>query len=265
MANKSPNPVFEVVFQGIYPEKIPLGTLSRILSAIQRLASGVDSDEDEEPSEAVLLGNQIQLLGVKRGSAVYKFAGEAADQIMQRLLLVGDVLANPGNIGENDYLLGPLERISTSARTLGCEVQVRKPGRDGSVLADIGPKSYDTIAKSIFVNGETSITGNVQRVGGATEMRCALRVPIQQRLLFCKVKTAALARTLGDCLYKDVSVTGQARWIKGTWHINAFTVTGVSELKKGSVLDAFKAIYDAGGNGWDAIEEPEKFLEEVTG
>jgi hypothetical protein len=265
MSTKSPDPVFEVVFEGIYPEKIPLGTLSRILSAIQRLASGADSDEDEEPAEATFVGNQIQLLGVRRGSAAYRFAGDAATQIIARLRLVGDVLDDPGHVGENDYLLAPLERISTSAKTLGCEVRIKKPGRDGSVLAEIGPKSYDKIAKLIFVSGETSITGNVQRVGGATDMRCALRVPTQQRLLFCKVKTKEIARTLGDCLYKNVSATGQARWIKGTWHLNAFTVTGVAELKTASVLDAFKAIYDAGGSGWDEIDDPGKFLEEVTG
>jgi hypothetical protein len=53
--------------------------------------------------------------------------------------------------------------------------------------------------------------------------------------------------------------------IRGTWRINSFVITGVAELKKGSVLDAFKAIYDAGGSGWDDVDDPEKFLEEVTG
>jgi hypothetical protein len=212
MPTKPPDTVFEVVFKGIYPERIPLGTLSRILSAIQRLASGTDLDEDDEqPIVTGAPGNQIQLLGVKRGSAVYRFAGEAAEQVVGRLRLVGDVLATPERLGENDYVLGPLERISTSAKTLGCEVLVRKPGRDGSILATIGPKSYEEMARSIFVKGETSVIGNVQRVGGATEMRCALRVATQQRLLYCRVKTEPTARKLGDCLYKDVSVTGEAR------------------------------------------------------
>ena len=179
-------------------------------------------------------------------------------------MLVGDVLADPGHIGENDYLLSPLERISKSAKSLGCKVIVKKPGRDGSVLATIGPASYDGVARSIFVSGDTSITGNVKRVGGIVT-RCALRVPFQHKLLYCKVATNDIARTLGDLLYKNVSATGQARWIKGTWHINAFTVTGVSEMTNGSVLGAFKALYDAGGSGWDDIEDPAQFLGEVTG
>src|SRR5262249_2342390 len=61
MAEKAPEPIFEVVFQGIYPERIPLGTLSRILSAVQRLASGSEPEEDEEQlGEAISANGQIQ-------------------------------------------------------------------------------------------------------------------------------------------------------------------------------------------------------------
>jgi hypothetical protein len=34
---------------------------------------------------------------------------------------------------------------------------------------------------------------------------------------------------------------------------------------KVSVLDAFKELYKAGGSDWDKIDDPEKFLREVTG
>jgi hypothetical protein len=266
MPTKAPNPIFEVVFRGIYPEKIPLGTLSRILAAVQRLVSGIESEEDDEQvPETMSVSGQIQLLAMKRSSAVYRFAGESTNQIMTRLRLVGDVLAHPEQLGENDYLLTPLERISTSAKTLGCDVTLRAPGNNGKVIATIGPRSYDEISRSIFVKGETSVIGNVQRVGGATEMRCALRLPARQRLLFCRVKTEAVARKLGDCLYKDVAVTGQAIWIRGTWRINAFTITGATETKKGSIIEAFGALHEAGGSGWDNVDDPERTLEEVTG
>ena len=56
MKSDSPPPVFEVLFEGeqLYPEEIPLRTLSESLSAIQRLATGdmsiveVIGEEDEE-------------------------------------------------------------------------------------------------------------------------------------------------------------------------------------------------------------------------
>jgi hypothetical protein len=269
MSKKAPEPIFEVEFtgSGIYPEKIPLGTLARTLTAIQRIASGleVEEEEAEETAENELESGEIRLLNVRRGSAVYRFAGESASVGLQRLRTAGIILHKPDELGDNDYMLGPLERISASAKSLDCEIIVRTPGKAGSVLAKIGPRSYEEIAKSIFVVGETSITGEVQRVGGATDVRCALRVAFQQRLLFCKVDNTETARKLGDCLYKPVTANGCARWVRGTWRIRSFTITSVNPFKQGSILDAFEALYDAGGNGWDGVENPEQYIEEVTG
>lgn len=269
MTIKAPEPIFEVEFtgSGIYPEMIPLGTLARTLTAIQRIASGIELEEEDSEEAA---GNEpengaIRLLNVRRGSAVYRFVGESANLALQRLRMVGAVLSKPEEIGDNDYILSPLERISAAAKSLACEVVVRKPGKAGSVLARIGPGSYDQIAKSIFVDGETSITGEVKRVGGATDVRCALRVPFQPRLLYCKVDSKDIARQLGDCLYKRVSANGRARWIRGTWRIRVFTITSFNPLKEGSISAAFEALYDAGGSGWDRIDDPEKYIEEVTG
>ena len=219
MAIKAPEPIFEVVFlgAGIYPEKIPLGMLARTLTAIQRIASGLEMEEEEDEStESQAETGEIRLLNMARGSAVFRFVGASADEAIQHLRLVGAVLAKPEELGLNDYILSPLERISASARSLGCEIIVRRPGKSGAVLAKIGPHSYEEIAKTAFITGETSITGEVKRVGGATEVRCALRVPFQQHLLYCKVQNAAVARKLGDCLYKRVSANGRVQWIRGT-------------------------------------------------
>ena len=268
MATKAPEPIFEVVFlgAGIYPEKIPLGTLARTLTAIQRIALGLEMEEEDEGSDIPEPETgEIRLLNMARGSAVFRFVGEAADEAIGHLRLVGTVLAKPEELGLNDYILSPLERISASARSLGCEIIVRTPGKSGAVLATIGPGSYEHIAKTAFIKGETSITGEVKRVGGATCVRCALRVPFQQRLLYCKVESAEVARKLGDCLYKRVSTHGKVQWIRGTWRIRAFTITSFEPMKEGSISEAFEALYDAGGSGWKGIENPQEYIEEVTG
>jgi hypothetical protein len=266
MSTKTPKPIFEVVFTGagIYPEKIPLRTLARTLTAVQRIASGLELEEEENEVPESEDG-AIRLLNVARGSAVFRFVGAAANEAIHNLRLVNSILSRPESIGENDYILSPLEQLSASAKSLDCEIIVRRPGRTGAVLARIGPKSYDDIAQSAFISGETSITGEVKRVGGATEVRCALRVPFQHRLLFCKVASTDIARQLGDCLYKRVTANGRVMWIRGTWRIRAFTIISVNPIKEGSLSDAFEALYDAGGRGWDSIDDPQKHLEEVTG
>ena len=77
-------------------------------------------------------------------------------------------------MGENDYILNPIERLSAIARGLECKIILREPGRDGVVLAIIEPETYELISKSLLVQGETSFVGRIQRVGGdRDEMRLA--------------------------------------------------------------------------------------------
>jgi hypothetical protein len=269
--HKKPSPVFVVAFEGsgIYPERIPLGTLTDTLSAVRRLAGGAEMSEPEEEceegEEQTAHDDSIRLLDVVRGSAVFRFVGPSADSAVTHLRTAGKVLNAPEHIGENDYVLKPVDRLSATARRLGCSIVIRQAAKDSPVLAQIGPTSYDLIAKSVFITGDTAVSGSVQRVGGSTEMRCALRVPFQRRLLFCKVQTAEVARKLGEYMYQDVVARGTARWVKTTWRLVAFTVKSVYQPEQGSLSDALNAIRNAGGHAWDKIGDPSVYLEEVNG
>lgn len=261
--------VFEVVFSGtnVYPEKIPWGALSRTLSAVQRLASGTEPLDDEEEEETDE-GASLRLLDVARGSAIYRFAcpaPNAASVAVQQLRLVGQVLHDPDQVGQNDHLINPIERLSSTAKSLECSIIVKEPGPKSPILARIEPTSFENISKMLFIEGQTSLTGEVKRVGGATEMRCALRVPFQHRLLFCSVVNAEVARQLGDALYKKVVVQGKARWLKASWRVHGFRIEGVEQLKPSSLRESLQALRAAGGEGWDKIPTPPQFLSEVAG
>jgi hypothetical protein len=260
---KRPPPIVEVVFvgAGILPETIPFPKLSRTLSAVQRLAVGREpAEEDEEIKEGA-----IQLLGVKRGSAAYQFAGDTPDVALTNLRLVGRILSQEEEIGEKDFILNSVEEISSAARSLGCEIIIREPGKTHRPLAKIGPASYENISHSILVTGDTTFVGVVERAGGATERRCALRVDFQHRLLYCGVESNEIVRKLGQYLYQKVVVHGVARWLKSSWKVYSFTIREVSHPKEGSIRAALKALHDAGGSGWDEVEDPKAYLEEVTG
>lgn len=258
---KKPNPLLEVLFEGegIYPEKIPLGALARALTAVQRLLTGQEVDEEEEGEEGTL-----RLLDVKRGSAIFRCVGPSAETSLGHLREVGKIVKHPEDAGEKDYILRPIERLSSIARSLDCVIVLREPGKN-AVLARIEPSSYETIAKNLLISGDTAIMGEIQRVGGATEMRCALRVPFQSNLLYCSVHSDDIARKLGKHLYEEVAVQGTAQWLKNSWRIISFKIKEVYQLKQGSIIEAFEALREAGGKSWDKIEDPQTFLEEVSG
>lgn len=261
MSSKRPPAVFEALFEGagIYPESIPMGVLAHTLAAVQRLASGLDSVDKAMPD-----GN-IGLVKVKRGSAVFQFTAPTPELALTHLRETGTVLRNPEQIGERDYMLNPVEDLSAVARSLGCTIVLRKSGDNHAVLARIGPDSYADIAEKLLIKGDTTITGKVMRVGGAVENKCGLRIPSRPRMLYCRVGTRSVARKLGQKLYEVVVVQGTAVWLKTNWRIAHFTINEVYQPKMKSASETIEALRNAGGAGWDEIDDPEKYLEEVSG
>ncbi|HMP01365.1 MAG TPA: hypothetical protein PKC45_02580 [Gemmatales bacterium] len=261
---RTPSPVFEVLFRGpgIYPEKIPFGLLARALSAVQQLATGgtfpdLAEEEDEEQESG-----PMRLLKVARGSAVFQCWTQSAETARQSLRETGQVIEHPRQLGSRDYMLRPLETLSAAARKLGCTIVIREPGTH-SRFAEIEPQSYDHVSRAVFVSGDTSIMGKVQRAGGATESKCALRVPFQQRLLFCRVDATETARQLGSLLYKDVVVYGNAVFVRGTSRIFSFTIYRVHELQEQPLGEALQEIWDAGASDWENVQNPNAFLREL--
>lgn len=259
----TPPPVFEVYLRGddVRPEDIPLATLSQILSAIQRLTMGpsVERASDEEDVMA------LRLLSIRRGSTTLPMYVPAQTQAIEQLRLVSRVIEDPVTIGDNDYILGCMKELSTASRLLGCPIILRKPGSKGELLASINEFTYKKITQIVFITGVTSIVGKVERVGNATGAKCGLHVPFQDRMIVCKVRNIHSARKLGQMLYQDVLVHGEAVRLKGSWKLVEFEITGVT-LPLGKPLDeAFEALRDAGGDGWDKIDDPVAFIEEMTG
>ena len=252
---------FEVHFRGgeISPERIPLNSLSRALGAVQRLSIGEALvDEEAAPKGA------ISLLGVKRGSAIYPCVSDLPAEAKANLLAAGRVLQKKLDTERVAYAFNPIEDLSTIARSLDCEIQIREP--DGDTLAVIDCDSFEQIKNALLLSGETSFMGYVERAGGATEMRCALRVPFQPGLLYCKVDTKEAVRELGQHLYQDVEVEGHGYWIRGTWRVIRFAVAKVRLPNRGGgYVAGMKAIREAGGKGWDKIKDPVSFLSKVTG
>lgn len=267
MRTTKPSAVFELVFTGggIYPEKIPIGKVTDALSAVKRLAAGeVVGEEDEDDDE---VDSSVRLLDVKRSaSAVFGFVGPPPAVALHRLKEIGRVLQNPEEVGQqNEYILRPVKDLSSIAASLGCSILLREADKRHEVLARIEGNSYSKISRSLLISGSTTLSGTVQRVGGATEMKCALRVPFQSRLLFCKVDDEGVARRLGDSLYQRVTAYGIARWLRNSMRIFSFTIQDIAQTKQGSITEHLQALWEAGLNDWERVDDPDAQLQEIRG
>jgi hypothetical protein len=237
--------------------------MSRALAAVQRLAIGEDllgSDDDAHLTA-------LRLIGVRKGSAVFPCVSEIPDRTVSNLRLVGHVIEDPETADRISYGFSPLRDLAAVAKQLHCEIIIQTPGREGSVLATIQPDSYERIAKSLLIQGETLLTGRVERAGGTTEEKCALRLSTQPRLLYCSIEStdSQLVRKLGQRLYEDVAVSGLATWIRGTWRIISFKIRELHEQRHARSSELAKRLKKVAGRGWGVVEDPDAYLREVTG
>lgn len=258
MSTGKPIPHLEVHFPSddIRPELITVRLLADTIAAVTSLGSVAGAGDAEEAST-------IRLVGVKRGSATFQCVADNPDLLLEHLKRRGKLLQSGEIADELGSSIEPLRRLSSIAASVKCPIVIRRPG--GDTIAQIFPSTYETVSDALLIRDRKVITGNVQRVGGATDRRCVLRVAFQDRLLYCNLGSQELARTLGRFLYQDVVVSGEATLLRNSWRIIGFRVDDVVKSGSGPLRDAFAALRDAGGSAWDQIPDPESYLRAYSG
>jgi len=168
--------------------------------------------------------------------------------------------------GNGDGLIAafrPLKSLCDVAGSVGCSVQVRLLGRDTKELFSLQKDDYERISGRLFMTGETTVVGTIERVGGATGMRCLLRVPGRPRLLYCDVESQDLVRRLGQHLYEQIAATGTATWIHRSWRIHEFKINDFTQPRLGNLTESLKELRNAGLSAWDEVSDPENYIQEL--
>lgn len=244
---------------GIEPKKVPLRAVTDVLSAIQDLASWRDPFETSKVAQE----KGITLVDVRKGSAVYDCVANCPNEAAQNFEKVSVFLADPDADSLSDEIgtvLPPLKSLSHVARLLNCRVTVHLPALRKEPLFEVDSGIYERITERAFVTGETTIVGEVMRAGGATEMRCVLRVVGRSRLLYCDVTDASLARRLGQSLYQPIVASGKARWLSRTWRLLHFEISDFTQPELGDVDDAISELRSAGLGHWNDESNPEAII-----
>jgi hypothetical protein len=258
---KTPAPTFEVRFvaPGLHPEKIPFRSVSDALAAIQDLASG----RDPFASRHVPLEKQIGLLKVRRGSAVYSCVSRTPDEARQNLRLVGQMLSGlKGKPKEDDLMVSafkPIETLSAIAKTVECRLEIYSAAKNESPIFTIEAGDFEKLSSRLLLKGDTTVLGTIVRVGGATGMRCLMRIPQRKHLLYCDVEDRKLVRHLGKHLYEQIAAVGTATWIHRSWHIYKFSLRAFTQPKLGDPAKSLAKLREAGLSAWDKIPDPDSY------
>jgi hypothetical protein len=259
--------VIRLVGPDISPATVPLRRLTSIFIAVQQL---IDRTEDEPSGDEAGTEEEsrslmpLHLIRVRKGSASYAVATKS-DGAIQSLADMGRGLKHPSQVEWASEILSPVEKLSDAAEKLHCEIELRRPGKDGEVLAKISPKSYEDIAEGAFVKGESSVTAYLERAGGATAWHCGLRLPEQPGMIICRVASEELVRQLGQFMYKTIRVFGAITWFRTNMRVKTIHITAFEPSKEGSIREALDRIYEAGGKAWDDVEDVDGAIAEIRG
>lgn len=264
-ATAKPTATFEVRFVGsdVLPEKIPLRAVSDALSAVQDLASGRDPFEETQVDPA----KSIRLLAVRRASATYQCLARAPREAIANLNRVAHILSSLDKEDGNEEGLitafRPIKVLCDVAGSVGCRVQIRVADQEKGELFSLDKADYERVSARLFMTGETTVVGTIERAGGATEMKCLLRVPGRRRLLYCNVGSRELVQRLGQHLYEQIAATGTATWLHRSWRIQEFTIKDFTQPCLGNLTEALQELRNAGLSAWDEISDPEQYLREL--
>ncbi len=259
-----PQPTFEVRLVGpdLAPEQLSIRAVNDVLSAVQDLASGRNPFEIRQ----VPPDKTISLSRVRSGSAVYTCVARAPSEARANLTRMGKLLTSATGDGIDDEgliaALRPLELLSDVARNINCQIEVALK-KAASPLFTIVKDAYQHISDRLLLSGDTTVVGRVLRAGGATNMRCLLRVPGRRRCLYCSVSSKKLVQRLGQHLYEEIAATGTATWIHRTWRIYRFTIRDFTQPCLGNAQEALEQLRNAGLKAWDEIEDPEAFIQRL--
>lgn len=272
-SNKSPDAdfVIRLVGSNIKPWAVPYRQLNRIVAAVQRLIEQREVLGEEEEENAPERGSDrtISLLAIKNGSAAYQLASRNREATMLALASTRDSVERPESADWTPATLSSVEDISEAAKSLGCVVEFREFVRShpfGDIIATIKPETYSEISPSAFISGQTSVFARIERVGGATEMHCGIRIPAQNsRMVICRVKSESLVRELGQYIYQEAFLSGLGTWLRHNRMLKRLVISSIEPPKKGSFRDAAKRIHDAGGYVWDKVDDPHALISELRG
>lgn len=278
-SRKKPAPDFVIRLEaeGLRPWDVPMRHLARVMDAVQRL---VEQQEDSDTERALArtddtdranpVDRVLRLIDIKRGSAAYPVAIPRPEPAIRLFREAGISIKRPESAPWTQSTLSSIKELSEVANALGCKIEIRQPGAKGKtygdVLATITSKTYECVSQTAFIVGETSVYATVERVGGATEMHCGIRVPNQsRRMVICRVENEDLVRQLGQFIYQEVTLVGKATWLRHNFELRSMIIHSLEPPRAGSLNDALKRIHDAGGSSWDSVVDPDRLLSEYRG
>jgi len=251
----------EIRFTGndIAPGYIRSKEIAEIIEAVEEMiASQVISNNPDFKRDALVVG----LSEIRHESLGFQFLlPSSAELTLPAFLEIAESISKNHFNSLSQDTLKPLKKVFNFARKHNCNAEIYERNGDRKLLATITPDTE--IPEVTSISGETTLYGEITRVGGADSKNPKIQFKTIDGELIYGSTSKLLAEIAGTKLYKQVGLIGIARWNAETFEVEEFCVTAISEYEYSSPVEAFSALSEQFSSVFDSIQDVTKFVEVV--
>lgn len=253
------NSLIEVTFagEGIRPDTVKAGDLADILKAIETMVeSRVLRDHPEMQKEEVVIG----LVNIKSSSLDLEFSSAVPALAIAAFQDAGQA------VRDNDFSRLPadsvnaLDTVASFTRKRQCIAEFIILNGKRDVIATITPDIK--IERKPLLTGETTIYGQVVRVGGRTP-RIMIEM-VDGKTIFCDA-SIDIARTLGGKLYQVVGLSGIAQWDSKTLVMDTFAIKAILSYEASSFKEAMARLAEMTKSYYADITDVPEYIASIRG
>ena len=251
--------LFELHFTGenISPDNIRIGEIAIILDSIENVLLSIISEENPTQTKDTLT---IGLHTIKEGSLGLQFASKLPEVVTPAFKKAAHSIRSgtaeelpPDSIPYFEKILSFVRKHHALADFIVANGKVE-------ILATLTPDFE--LPRPIYLNGQTTIFGEIVRVGGV-EPKVEVKL-ISGQTIYCPFDIS-LASRLGSLLYQLVGLEGEAKWDPRTYEIEDFRLTGISPYRDTPLPEAFQSLSEIAGKYYEDIDDVTGYITELRG
>jgi hypothetical protein len=241
--------------EGMSPGKIRSKEIAEVIESVEdMIASVVMRDHPELKKEMIVIG----LKSIRQGSIGLEFAPNLVELTLPATRRLTQ------SIVENNFSILPssainsLKKLSAFAKRYQCNAEFFTQNGRLESLAVLTPETQ--IPDIYPLSGETTIYGEITRVGGA-EPKIQFKT-LDSQIVYCSTNKT-IAKKAGAKLYTKVGLHGTAEWNSETFEIEEFHVIDISDYEQIPPSEAFEELANLIGDSFDNIEDVDRSVSEI--
>lgn len=251
------NNTFEIRLDGIgvSPSTVKIKDLTDIISSFEEIMIYLTKREypDIDTDEIV-----IGLSEVLDGSAKFRFQS-FLPAILTTFVTFTQAIAN------NNYKhvpLDPIRKMSECSKKLKCNIEFRKSVDSKTPLAKITPNTNITAPEDQYIEGQTTIYGVIERVGGKDPT--VMVTLLNGQTVYSKIN-AEFAKKIASRLYNCVGLIGTARWDLESYKIVSFEISDITNYEHTPISVSVSELSGMIGKYWSNEQDVVKTISELRG